>query len=471
LQHEGEVPDSLLESWVELHLGLQLPPPVPRRAAPPAKKAAASAPGVESVESFVARTLPLLELERAAEEAQGDALHSAGGVEEAVSRGACLTGLRVMDCSPGFLGRTVLSLALARGGDAPLPAHKFGPHDIVALRPSRGAHDAQPIAKGVVSRVSDSRLDVALDEAPDDTGGVLRVERLANEVTHTRLREALASLMAAGSGAGAPQPGSRLAELLFSGRPPLPIPDTAPLKPLNAALDGSQMGAVRLALAAPELALIHGPPGTGKTTALVELVLQSVKRGERVLCSAASNAAVDNLVERCVGCSLTACYSFMRRLRAASPKLRIVRLGHPARLSPAVLESSLEAAVQRADSSALASDCRKEMKALAAKLLKLGSHQRAERREARGQLSRLGREERQRSKAAVQEVLATAQVVAATLSGALSHALRTAVREGPPLDLLVIDEAAQALEAACWGPMLMARRAVLAGDHLQVRGC
>ena len=123
--------------------------------------------------------------------------------------------------------------------------------------------------------------------------------------------------------------------------------------------------------------------------------------------------------------------------------------------------------MQRADSSALAADCRKEMKALTARLLKLGSHQRAERRETRGQLSRLGREERQRSTAAVQEVLMNSQIVAATLSGALSRSLRTAARD-KPFDLLVVDEAAQALEAACWGPMLMARRAVLAGDHLQL---
>ena len=181
-------------------------------------------------------------------------------------------------------------------------------------------------------------------------------------------------------------------------------------------------------------------------------MLQAVARGDRVLCCAASNAAVDNLVER---------------LRVHSPRLRCVRLGHPARLAPAVLAASLEAAVQSADSTALASDCRKEMKQLSARLLKLTSRERQERRETRQQLSRLGREERQRSKAAIQEVLCGAQVAACTLSGALSRSLRLAAQERP-FDLLVLDEAAQALEAACWGPLLMARRAVLAGDHLQL---
>ncbi len=179
---------------------------------------------------------------------------------------------------------------------------------------------------------------------------------------------------------------------------------------------------------------------------------QCVARGERVLACAASNVAVDNLLER---------------VRGAAPKLRAVRLGHPARLSPAVLDCCLDAAVGRADSSALAADVRKEVKALTARLLKLGPRERAERRDTRRQLSQLGREERARTAAAVGEVLASAQVVAATLTGALSRTLVKAVRDAP-FDVVVIDEAAQALEAACWGALLMGRRAVLAGDHLQL---
>ncbi len=180
--------------------------------------------------------------------------------------------------------------------------------------------------------------------------------------------------------------------------------------------------------------------------------MQCAARGERILACAASNVAVDNLLER---------------LRTASPKLRAVRLGHPARLSPAVLDACLEAVVARADATALAADVRREMKALSSRLLKLASWQRAERRDARRQLGALAREERAREKAAVKEVLAGVQLVAATLSGALSRTLRDAARERP-FDVVVIDEAAQSLEAACWGPMLMARRAVLAGDHLQL---
>ena len=179
---------------------------------------------------------------------------------------------------------------------------------------------------------------------------------------------------------------------------------------------------------------------------------QCVARGERVLCCAASNVAVDNLLER---------------LRVAAPRVRAVRLGHPARLSPSVLECCLDAAVGRADSSALAADVRKEMKALTARLLRLGPRDRAERRDTRRELNALAREERARSSAAVKEVLTAAQVVAATLTGSLSRTL-SAVTRDRPFDVVVIDEAAQALEIACWGALLQGRRAVLAGDHLQL---
>lgn len=91
--------------------------------------------------------------------------------------------------------------------------------------------------------------------------------------------------------------------------------------PANRSLDDTQAGAVSLALSAKDVALIHGPPGTGKTTAVVEYILQEVRRGSRVLAAAASNVAVDNLVER---------------LARADRTLKVVRVGHPARLLPQV---------------------------------------------------------------------------------------------------------------------------------------
>lgn len=237
--------------------------------------------------------------------------------------------------------------------------------------------------------------------------------------------------------------------MLFGNRPPRFAPEAVgAFTPVNPGLDASQREAVGFALRAIDCALVHGPPGTGKTTAVVEIILQSCARGARVLACAASNIATDNLVER---------------LRLGNNKLKVVRMGHPARVLPAVLDVTLEALVMGSDSSSLASDCRKEMRQLSSKLLKLTSRDRAERRDIRKELNRLEKEERQRQQAAVAEVIKGAQVVAATLTGAMSRQL-----DKEEFDLVVVDEAAQALEVAAWGALLKGKRALLAGDHLQL---
>lgn len=105
---------------------------------------------------------------------------------------------------------------------------------------------------------------------------------------------------------------------------------------------------------------------------------------------------------------------------------------------------------------------KREIKKLNSQLVKLEGWKRAERRQIRSDLKQLYKEERSRQEKAVTEVVAAGRVVCCTLSGALHRHL-----QGERFDVCVIDEAAQALEAACWSALLKAGRAVLAGDHLQ----
>ncbi|KAK9915598.1 hypothetical protein WJX75_001370 [Coccomyxa subellipsoidea] len=402
-----------------------------------------------SLEDFVSRTLPLLEMEHEAEVAQAQESIAQRRPEVAQARGRALLNLRLRDAEGGLLGRTLLALVSNKGGgtiSVPLPAHKVSPHDVVELRPSKGDASLPAIASGVVHRVRDDCITVAVEDMPDEgLEQPLRLDKLANEVTYRRLKETLESLGGAVAQAG---PAATLMDVLFGCAAPRFVGNAPAWTPVNARLDGSQRAAVSRALAAKDVALIHGPPGTGKTTAVVELILQEAARGNRVLAASASNIAVDNLVERLI---------------TANPKLMVVRVGHPARLLPQVLGASLEAHVYASDNSALARDCRRDIKSANAKLLKLGRKDYAERRSLRGELRALQKEERQRQQRAVDEVLKKAAVVCATLSGALMRELR-------PLrfDLAVIDEAAQALEAASWSALLKVPRAVLAGDHLQL---
>ena len=508
--------------------------------------ASASAASVD-VAAFVRRTLELLELEREAEEEQGEAILRGMRPETAQKRGRALLGLKCVDVRGGFYGKTIVTLELAsRGSSAvsqsetstngggkgkgapPLPPHKLTPHDIVAIRANKGEPGGDPLCAGVVYRLRDAQLEIALDEAPDALDGTLRLERLANETSHKRLVDAVRDVGKAGEGGAgvdlARFPGARLVEVLFgstaprfaSARTTTPrenreksFPDESaaetsgsipPFKPINRDLDRSQRDAVARALEAEDVALIHGPPGTGKTTAVVEYVLQERRRGRRVLCCAASNVAVDTLVERLLrgdrddsvaGSTGPARRSSSRkgaekggedrrrRDKPARSETRenhrerkkedpvsdsLIRLGHPARLLPSVLGASLEAAVARSDDSALARDCERECADLRRRLAKLTSRDdRAERNNARRELRRVQKETKARQKKAVTVVVTGARLVCCTLSGALTSAIRNET-----FDVVVIDEAAQALEPACWGAMFKARKTVLAGDHLQL---
>ena len=209
-------------------------------------------------------------------------------------------------------------------------------------------------------------------------------------------------------------------------------------------LNPSQQDAVRFALASPEVALIHGPPGTGKTHTLIELILQLLKQGKRLLVCGPSNISVDNIVER-----------------LAPHKIPIVRLGHPARLLPSVLSHSLEVLTQTSDAAAIVRDVRQEMDEKQASIRKTRNGR--EKRVIYQELKELRKEYREREKKCVEDLVAGSRVVLATLHGAGGFHLKNA-----KFDAVIIDEASQALEAQCWVALVGAKKVILAGDHLQL---
>jgi DNA polymerase alpha-associated DNA helicase A len=139
----------------------------------------------------------------------------------------------------------------------------------------------------------------------------------------------------------------------------------------------------------------------------------------------------------------------------------LIRLGHPARLLPSVLNHSLDVLTRTSEAGAIVKDVRAEMDAKQASIRKTRNGR--ERRAIYADLKELRKEYRERERRCVSSLVAGSKVVLATLHGAGGFQLRH-----EQFDVVIIDEASQALEAQCWVPLLAAKKAICAGDHLQL---
>ncbi len=397
-----------------------------------------SAPSSNGEDHFQ-RLARLLELEGQAEAEQARTRMEGVAPADAERQGDCLVGLVVVDESAGLGGRCLLSLA-KRNRSASLPWTRLGVGSPVVVLPEAEAASAG--IRGVVCERSEHLLRVAISEPLGDEDGIYRVVLSNDETSRQRQRSILDRTRAAAR--------DRLAELrgtLLGESPPTFAPPI-PWTPLNKALNDSQKEAIDLALSARDLAIIHGPPGTGKTTAVVELIRQAVRRGDKVLACAPSNMAVDNLLERLV---------------AAGE--RAVRLGHPARVLPTLQEHTLDLMVEAHSDMRLARKFSKEAYAL---FRKAGKFTRARpepgaRRDMRQEGRSLLTEARRLESQAVEWVLDSATILCSTTTGLDSEVLGQR-----RFNLAVIDEAAQSTEPGCWIPLSRSDRVVLAGDHCQL---
>jgi len=234
--------------------------------------------------------------------------------------------------------------------------------------------------------------------------------------------------------------------ILFGLDSPTPIPKSLdePKQWFDPSLNDSQKDAIKFALASREVALIHGPPGTGKTHTLIELILQLLNDDKRLLVCGPSNISVDNIVER-----------------LSTHKVPMVRLGHPARLLPSVLNHSLDVLTKTSEAAVIVRDIRQEMDQKQASIRKTKSGR--ERKQIYLELKELRKDFRERERRCVESLIKSSKVVLATLHGAGSFHLKN-----EQFDVVIIDEASQALEAQCWVPLMTATKVVLAGDHLQL---
>jgi ATP-dependent RNA/DNA helicase IGHMBP2 len=392
-------------------------------------------------EERLAQLADLWRRERAATQARFAAERDAIPLAERVARGLAMRDLAVEETAAAAGGRLLLWLSPRRRND-PEPL-RLGTGDPVRLWIGDDA------VLATCARRRGARVAVMLDVEPPDwvEAGGFHLDREAPQATFDRGDRAIQRFRQAD--------GDRLAfrAALFGEAAPGPAAAAraalAP-RPFDPALHEAQLAAVALALSAPAPAvtLVHGPPGTGKTRTLVEIVRQLVARGERVLCAAASNTAVDNLAER-----------------LAAADVPLVRLGHPARVAPAVEAHTLDAELEAGDAFALTRGWLAE-----ARDLRRRARNRRERgaplaevRELQAQARHLERDARAHLAAAQGAILARARAVCATAAGA-----DAAVLGDEGFDVVVLDEATQAPDPIALCALLRGRRAVLAGDPCQL---
>tara|TARA_B110000208_G_scaffold39071_1_gene51735 strand:+ start:1087 stop:4500 length:3414 start_codon:yes stop_codon:yes gene_type:complete len=539
---------------------------------------------MDDINTFCDATLRLLLVEASADAEQ----HPSASAE---------VRCRVVSLRPGLYGRLFLRVSTKMvGTEDPGRLSAASSSSSITAKPLRRGDVVRGSLKGgggsffsgVVSRASGRDGVATVEVGSGELDGVdigvagssITLTLLPSDISFKRMQAGISQLRRhAARGAGERRGGGSscaLVDVAFRRAPPTEVVGL-PFTPFAPHLNVSQRSAVAHCLASRDLALIHGPPGTGKTTTVVELIRQAVASGMRVLACAASNVAVDNLAVQ-LGAVLAGEESTqakdaetdseeedeeenggysdpsddeeegrraalqhrrarMRELRAQRTcaidaargdpaaiarargrHVRIVRVGHPARIVRGALRYSLDAQVHASATNEVVGDVRRELgfareRLTALRLAREEQQQEKQQQSRKGnkggsgkktkkkkkkthsagsgscskkglrgdaacerlamltakglnvEMRRLRTELRRREERLRDEVIRSQDVVLCTNSGA---ALLSKLTPRLAFDLVVIDEAAQALEAECWTPLLLAPRAVLAGDHKQL---
>ena len=349
---------------------------------------------------------------------------------------------------PLHVGRTYYNslnqycIEVTRQGDEEIDHNFEYGKPVVFFSVEESAGDAKETARiryfnftGTISYVDGDRMVVAIPEGHtlelQNAEAPLGVQLFFDETSYRTMFDALDRVIHA--------KGNRLAylrDLFYSHQPAETFTFEAMRFPW---LNASQERAVNDVLRAKDVRVLHGPPGTGKTTTLVEAISETLMRETQVLVCAQSNTAVDWISEKLVDCGIP-----------------VLRLGNPTRVNDKMLSFTYEHRFADHPDYPKLWQVRRDMRDMRRRRREKGErfHQKLER------LKELAVELEVRIN---NDIFGQARVIASTLVGA-GHRLL----DGKKFGTLFIDEAAQALEAACWIPIRRASRVILAGDHCQL---
>ncbi|MEM7314045.1 MAG: AAA domain-containing protein, partial [Planctomycetota bacterium] len=393
-----------------------------------------STPSSHAADDHFQKMAGWLKMESEAEAQRMRLRRARSNSRDAEKSGESLLDLAISDHEAGMAGRYMMTF-VKRNRELRMPWHRLRVGSPVVVS-SEDEHD-DSMYHGVVSQRRDDSIQVALEEWPE--GHNFRIDMSPDEITRRRQMQALNAVQNATGRLGT------LRKIMMGERDPK---FQSPRKcDFFTELNEWQKEAVRFSISCSDLSVIHGPPGTGKTTTVVELIRQIVKIEQSVLACAPSNTAADNLLERLV-----------------AGNVRVVRLGHPARVAEHLREYSLDMLVENHDNMLIINDMYKEAESL---FRQAGRYTRAKpvrgaKQDMRREAKRLKSDARRLERATAKHILDGADVICATTT------LDPEILGDRFFDWAIIDEACQSTEPGTWVPMMHAYRVVLAGDHCQL---
>ena len=389
-----------------------------------------------------------MQLEQKEDQAQFKLKNASASIKERRRRGLTWYPVTITHEEIGFGGKVVLELERPASRQ---DLHLFQVGKNASLFSHGTGHSTsdRPGLSGVVTSVRRNKLLFATtkEELPDWVldGSTLGIDLTFDEVSYREMNQALGDVMGARD--------NRVAELrdvLLGARQASFREHKADDLLYPSALNDSQLAAVRHVISAQDVAIIHGPPGTGKTTTLVQAILETIRRERRVLVCAPSNTAVDLLTEKLAECGVN-----------------VIRMGNPSRVSDLLLQHTLDAGVMAHPSyskmHAMRQTANQHRETVNEYIRHFGFEERQHRQWLKEEARTLRQTADDLERFITEDVLESVQVITCTLVGASHRHIRHL-----SFETVFIDEAAQALEPGCWIPIARGQRVVLAGDHRQL---
>lgn len=386
--------------------------------------------------------LQLLQLEKEEEIKQYETLLKELSIPQRIKKGACWYPVQVESSGWSLGEHPYIVVERTKHLNK---AHKFRSGQVVSIF-SEQVFNNKEEEKGVIYFIKGNRMKIILygTQLPRwILGGKIGIQLNFDERSYIEMERAVKEVQQA--------KGNRLAELreILLGKETARF-DTEHHHFNLPQLNASQNQAVQHILSAEDVAVVHGPPGTGKTTTLVAAIQQLVKKSSPILVCAPSNAATDLLTEK-----------------LAEKGLNVVRIGNVSRVDEQLLGHTMEGILQTLPEMQEV----KKMKIEAAKMRrdaerfkrKFGSKERQERRNSYQEARDLMQQARMLEDYIIDKTLKEADVICSTLVSAVGRYI-----EKMRFDIVVIDEAAQALEPATWIPICKAQKVIFAGDPFQL---